>query len=224
LVRGVCYDANYESFRFGGFPMPVMILDPILENRIRAERNGVESSQYDEVWEGVLVVAPPPNNDHRLIVSGLCSALMLIANRDKGDGVLPGTNVSDRDAGWLSNYREPDVAVYLSTNPAKDGGTHWVGGPDLAVEIVSPGEDPHAKLDFYAKVNTRELLIVGRDPWQLELYQLQDGRLVLVGKSDVADEVVLTSGVLPLTFQLRSGTPRPTILLTHTSTKQSWTA
>jgi Uma2 family endonuclease len=204
--------------------MPVMILDPFLEQRIRAERHNTETSQYDEVWEGVLVVAPLPNIDHQTLVLDLGSIFKLIVNVKAGDRVLPGTNVSDRDTDWLSNYREPDVAVYLASNPAKNKVTHWVGGPDLAVEIVSPGENPHDKLDFYASVNTRELLIVDRDPWNLELHQLQGGKLVLVGKSDGVNSAVLTSGVLPLTFQLQAGTPRPTILLTHTATKQTWTA
>jgi Uma2 family endonuclease len=204
--------------------MPVMILDPFLEQRIRAERHNTETSQYDEVWEGVLVVAPLPNNDHQWVVMNLASAFLSAVNSHAGDRVLPGTNVSDRDASWLSNYREPDVVVYLASNPAKNSGTHWVGGPDLAVEIVSPGEDPHDKLDFYAKVKTREVLIVDRDPWVLELYQLNGEKLVLTGKVESTDATVLASGVLPLTFQLQASTPRPIILLTHTETKQTWTA
>jgi len=204
--------------------MPVMILDPLLEQRIRAERLDAEVSRYDEAWEGVLVVQPLPNNEHQRIVSRISTAFSSVIDWDQGNQVLPGTNVSDRDADWIANYREPDVVVYLSTNPAKDSGTHWVGGPDLAVEIVSPGEDPHDKLDFYAKVNTRELLIVDRNPWQLELYQLQGGKLILVGKSDVANAVVLASGVIPLTFQLQAGSTRPTFLIAHAATKQTWTA
>jgi Uma2 family endonuclease len=202
--------------------MPVLILDPILEKRLRAERSDPEKHKYDEAWDGMLVVQPLPNNEHRAIVCFVGCAILSILNDE--DRVYPGVNVSDRDDDWLSNYREPDIAVYLSTNPAKDSGTHWVGGPDLAVEIVSPGEDPFDKLDFYAKVNTREVLIVDRDPWVLELFQLQGGKLVLVGKSEVANSSVLASGVLPLTFQLQAGAPRPTILLTHTTTNQTWTA
>lgn len=202
--------------------MPVLILDSIVEQRIRTERSDPEKYKYDEVWEGTLVVLPLPNNQHRQILSIVSYAFYSVV--DEKDRVLPGTNVSDRDADWLTNYREPDVAVYLATNPAKNSGTHWVGGPDLAVEIISPGEDPHDKLDFYAKVNTREVLIVDRNPWMLELYQLQGGKLILAGKSEVANPLVLASGVLPLTFQLQAGTPRPTILLTHSGTKQTWVA
>jgi Uma2 family endonuclease len=202
--------------------MPVLILDPFLERRIRKERHDPEKHKYDEVWDGMLVVQPLPDIDHRRIAFELTCAFDSILG--EVDRVYPGVNVSDRDAEWLTNYREPDVAVYLSSNPAKDAGTHWVGGPDLAVEIVSPGEDPHKKLDFYAKVNTREVLIVDRDPWKLELHQLQGGKLILMGTSEGANSAVLTSCVLPLTLQLQAGTSRPTILLTHTTTKQMWEA
>lgn len=204
--------------------MAVLIFDPMLEKRIRDERGDPSLNRRDEVWEGVLVVPPLPNNEHQRIVMRLANVFSSVVNCPGGDQVLPGANVSDRDQDWLQNYREPDVVVYLTTNPAKDSGTHWVGGPDLAVEIVSPGQDPRDKFAFYAKVNTREVLIVDRSPWALELYQLQGNTLVLVGKSDLANSAILASGVLPLTFQLRPGTPKPTILLTHTGTGLTWTA
>jgi Uma2 family endonuclease len=204
--------------------MPVMIYDPLYEQHVRAEREKSWPNERDEVWEGVLVVPPLANNEHQRIVMDLCYAFASVVNRSARNHVLPGANVSDRDAGWKENYREPDVVVYLATNPAKDSNTHWVGGPDVAVEITSPGEDPRLKLDFYAKINTRELLIVDRYPWAVELYQLQSGKLVSVGKSDLTTPTVLTSGALPLTFQLQTGTLRPTIHIIHTVSGQTWTA
>lgn len=204
--------------------MPVMIYDPVLEQEIRTAHDGSEVQRRDEVWDGVLVVPPQANNEHQRIVMRLSAVFSSVIDWDAGDQVLPGTNVSDRDADWTKNYRDPDVAVYLVGNPAKDSNTHWVGGPDVAVEVVSPGEDPRLKLDFYAQVNTRELLIVERDPWAVEMYQLQSGKLVLVGTSDAANAAVLASRALPLTFQLLPGAPRPTIRIAHTASGQTWTA
>jgi Uma2 family endonuclease len=209
---------------FEGATMPVMIYDPVYEQHVRAERERAWPNERDEVWEGVLVVPALPNFEHQIMVTDLALAFAAVIDRKAGDLALAGANVSDRDADWMSNYREPDVLVVLHSNPAKRSGTHMVGGPDLAVEIASPGEDPRLKLDFYAKVNTRELLIVDRNPWAVELYQLQGGKLVSVGKSEVAAPAVLTSGVLPLTFELRPGTPRPTIYIAHTTSGQTWTA
>lgn len=204
--------------------MPVIIYDPVWEARIRAELDNPDVNRREEVWEGVLVVPPMANNNHQFLVIDLALVFAAVINRAAGDHVLAGCNVSDRDKDWTQNYREPDVAVYLSTNPAKDAGTHWVGGPDLLVEIVSLGEDPRLKFDFYAKVNTREVLIVDRNPWVVELYQLQGGKLVLVGTSDAANAAVLSSNVLPLTFQMQPGTPRPTVRIAHTASTQTWTA
>lgn len=204
-------------------PMPVLVTDPDLARELREKRDRYHPESRDEVWEGVLVMTPLANNYHQLLVIKFSSAISAVIAWDRGDQVLPGANVSDREADWLHNYRIPDVVVYLATNPAKNLDTHWVGGPDLAVEITSPGEDPRQKLDFYAKINTREVLIVDREPWRLELYQLREGRLVLAGKSDAANPAVLISIALPLTFQLHPGTPRPTILISHTASAQTWT-
>jgi Uma2 family endonuclease len=204
--------------------MPVLILDEYEAEKYRAAREAERPESRDEVWDGVLVVPPNPHNEHQRLVMDLCYAFCTVADRSADDQVLPGANVSDREDGWLQNYRIPDAVVYLAGNPARNSHTHWVGGPNLAVEIGSPGEDPRLKLDFYAKVGTRELLVVDRAPWALELYRLDAGRLLSVGRSDAANPAVLASAVLPLAFQLRDGTPRPTILLTHTGTGQTWTA
>lgn len=62
----------------------------------------------------------------------------------------------------------------------------------------------------------RELLIVDRDPWQLELYQLQNGKLNCVAESSLADPAWLCSSVLPLEMQLVAGAKRPQISIRRT--------
>lgn len=204
--------------------MPVMIYDPELEAEIRADRVNRTPGARDEVWEGVLVVPPLPNIEHQILATDFALAFSAMLDRAAGDVVCVGANVSDRAKDWTENYREPDVLVVMHTNKAKHAGTHWVGGPDLAVEIASPGEDPRLKLDFYAKVNTRELLIVDRYPWAVELYGLAAGKMELVGTATEANGAVLASAVLPFTIQVKAGAKRPTIYLAHTATGQTWTA
>ncbi len=70
----------------------------------------------------------------------------------------------------------------------------------------------------------KELLLVDRKPWAIELYRLQDGVLTLVGKSDLTDPATLTSEVVPLSFQLVAGEPRPTVFMAHADGVQSWSA
>jgi hypothetical protein len=50
--------------RFVGEAMAVVIYDPLFEKHVRAEREKQWPNERDEVWEGVLVVPPLPNNEH----------------------------------------------------------------------------------------------------------------------------------------------------------------
>lgn len=200
----------------------VLILDPATAKRFIDERAANGHDQYDEVWEGRVVVAPSPNNEHFRIASLLNSIFSGFVDWERGEQSLPGGNVTDRDEEWEKNYRNPDVLVVLEGSTAIDRGTRWLGGPDLVVEIISPGEEPQAKFDFYAKIKTREVLIVDRDPWAVELYRLKGKKLALVGRSDEAKPAVVASTVLPLTFKLVAGKPRSRIEVTHAKTKKTW--
>ncbi len=97
-----------------------------------------------------------------------------------------------------------------------------MGGPDFAVEIVSRGDRSRQKFDFYAGIGTRELLLVDRYPWALELYDLRDGQLVLIGESRLKTSQTITSEVLSMTFRLLSGEPVPKIEVVHLPSGQSW--
>jgi Uma2 family endonuclease len=99
----------------------------------------------------------------------------------------------------------PDVLVFLPDTKAEDCGSHWLGGPDFAVEIVSPGDRTLEKLDFYAKIGTRELLVVDRDPWQLTLYRATDAsKLLPIAISSLTQTAVVKSEIVPLGFSLDS--------------------
>ena len=93
--------------------------------------------------------------------------------------------------------------------------THWLGGPDFAVEILSPGDPAREKLDFYAKVNVRELLIIDRSPWQLDLYRLAEASARLGRHVDAGRARRSRPEVLPLMFRLVPDEPRPTIEVVH---------
>ena len=118
--------------------MVTMICDSLLEERLRAERAASGADGYDEVWEGVHMMAPLPNNEHQLLVGRLTRVLdEIVTDRTLGQ-VLPGVNVSDRSVGWEHNYRVPDVAVFLNDTRAVNRACFWQGGPDFVIEIVSP--------------------------------------------------------------------------------------
>jgi Uma2 family endonuclease len=184
--------------------------------------NASYEENRDEVWDGVLVMSPIANVEHQDLAFRLAWAFQTILGWRSSARIFPGTNLSDRIEGWLQNYRIPDVAVYLEENKAINCGTHWCGGPDFGAEIVSKDDHSLEKLPFYAKVNTRELLLVDRDPWRLSLYRLHDNEMVLVGQSTLDDPKELVSAVLPLSLRLIPGDDRPGIEVVSSDKTQRW--
>lgn len=202
--------------------MVALITDQDLEDRLVAQRRANGTDKFDEVWDGVYVIAPMANNEHQDLVDELCTILTIVVKWQGLGRVNPGVNVSDRTTNWQENYRCPDVAVFLNDTTAEDRNTHWLGGPDLAIEVVSPLDRTYEKLPFYAKVGVRELLIIERDPWAMIQYQLIDAELKEVSRSTNESAVSLASQVVPLAWQLQSTDGRLAIQVTHTDGKQSW--
>ena len=207
--------------------MPTLINDPPLEAQLIAARQACGGDRFDEVWEGVYMMAPLANNEHQAIVTGLSR---IFGNWVDARGlglVLAGANVSDHPTDWTKNYRVPDVLVFLNGNRAKDRNTHWfcgpgAAGPDMAVEIVSRYDRSREKLDFYSRIGVRELLLIDRDPWQLELFSLSDGQLKSTVAATEANEGIVASQIVPLQLQLKPGPKRPGITLIA-GDGQTWT-
>ena len=199
-----------------------MVFDPYVEKHLLAERVGSDGNQYDEVWEGVYIVSPLPNDEHQKIVSALDSILQYVIGWPGAGEVRPGVNLSDREISWKENFREPDVAVFLRDGNAVNHGTHWQGAADFLVEIISPGERSREKIPFYSSLGVVELLVIDREPWTLELYHNQDSQLTKVSQSILAAPDVLASQTVGLTFQLLPGEPRPQIQVTHPASGRQW--
>jgi Uma2 family endonuclease len=202
--------------------MDLMVLDADLQARLLAERQASGGDRFDEVWEGVYMMAPLANNEHQDLQARLAGAIQTAIGWDDPARVQAGANVSDQEEDWTHNYRCPDVVVALPDGVARDRGTHWYGGPDFCVEIVSRHDRSRRKFDFYAGVGVRELLLVDRDPWELELYRLASGRLELIGRVAPGDVDALASSVVPVSFRLLDGQPRPRIEVTHRDGVQRW--
>jgi Uma2 family endonuclease len=202
--------------------MATLIIDPNLEQRVREARKLSGGDRYDEVWEGVYIMAPLANNEHQKLALDIAIALRE-TTRPMDAWVAAGANVSDDPDDWEHNYRCPDVVVFLADTKAEDRKTHWFGGPDLAVEIVSKGDKSREKFEFYASVNTREVLIVDRFPWSLELFRLRGGVLEPVGKSTDPTRQ-LDSEVAPVRFHLAPGPTGAQVIITHRHTGQAWTS
>ncbi|QDV38032.1 Uma2 family endonuclease [Tautonia plasticadhaerens] len=195
--------------------MPQVLLSRGQLRRIIRRRKESGASRWDEVWDGVYVVSPDPDIEHQGLAGHLLLALHLSIGNEAGLRIFPNVNISDREDRWRKNFRCPDVSVFLPGNTAEDRGSHWLGGPDFAVEIISRGDRARRKLPFYAKVNVREVLIIDRFPWKLELHRRLDDQFLMVGTSSLADPGPFPSDVLPLSFRLIPGEPRPMIEVTR---------
>ena len=187
-----------------------------------ADRRAKGLDKPDEVWDGRYIVMPNPGNEHQDILFELSLAFGELIKRRGLGRVLPGCNVSDREDDWRQNYRCPDVAVFLNTNPAEDRGSHWLGGPDLAVEIISRGDRARQKLDFYAAVGVRELILIERDPWVIDLFSRDDEALKQVATA-TPGRGRLETNVVPLSWSLTlANGDRPRLHLEGAA--QEWTA
>ena len=202
--------------------MTTLITDRHLERSLIRRRRMRGADRFDEVWEGVYVMNAYPNLEHQDLVGRLTYLLQYLIV-DPGLGrVQPGCNISDRPLKWKENYRCPDVAVFLKETKAISKRTHWLGGPDLAIEIISPNDRSREKLEFYAKAGTRELLLLDRDPWSLELYRFENGLPELVQRADVANGGVVETNVVPLLWRLVAGTERPLLEVSMKDGSKRW--
>lgn len=204
--------------------MSTLIQDEGLERLVIEERRRKGLDGPDEVWDGVYHIMLNPNDEHQQLAMYLCMRLCQLIE-EKGLGqVRPGVNISDRVVDWRFNFRCPDVVVFLNDTTAECHDSFWYGGPDFAIEIVSPNDRSRDKLDFYASVNTRELLVIDRNPWSLELYRLIGGEMQLTGRCTPDGPQPLASEVLTLTWNLAAPAEpqgRPRLELQHRD-GQTW--
>ena len=147
-------------------------------------------------------MSPLADIEHQGLATLLSMSLLEAIGGRKHGMVLAGTNISDRETEWKKNFRCPDVAVFLPGNLRRIvnriGSAAPISRSKSSARAIARGR----KGAFYAKVGTRELLIVDRRPWQLVSSRLEDGQMTLVGKSTLEQPLSLGSTVLPVTFQL----------------------
>ena len=152
----------------------LMVNDPVIAGKLIAERKALQTDRFDEIWEGVYMMSAMANNEHQRLATELSIAIGTAVDWRGLGNTFTGANVSNQRSEWAKNYRIPDVLVFAHDTSAEDCDTHWFGGPEFAIEVVSPGDRTLEKLGFYADVGTRELLVIDRDPWRLTLYRVDD--------------------------------------------------
>jgi Uma2 family endonuclease len=202
--------------------MLTLVADPALSLRLIEQRRAAGIDLFDEVWEGVYVMTPAPNDEHQQLSMMLVHVLVDTVELANIGHVRPAINLTSDPDDWERNYRIPDAVVFLHGSGATCHDVCWSGSPDFVIEIVSPWDKTRDKIPFYEQIGVRELMIVDRDPWRLELYRLQNGRLSLVGTSTPEESATVASHGVPLSFRLVEGEKRPKIDIQHADGDKSW--
>ena len=153
--------------------MKVVMTSAPLEFLATRKRNG--GDRWDEMWEGVLHMPPPPNVGHQDLEWSLETYLRQRWAPGRGAKVYHQVAVAP-PGGWTRNFRVPDLVLLSPQCAAVDRSEYLEGPPDVAVEIHSPGDEAYEKLPFYAALGVPEVWIIHRDTKAPEIHALKRGR------------------------------------------------
>lgn len=170
----------------------------------RRRRLGLD--RHDEMWEGVLHMAPAPTYGHQRMVDRLLLFLVPFLERS-GRGVLvSGINVFGGKE-QPDDYRIPDLTFVAAGRERilRDEGVRD-GAPDAVIEIRSPGDETYEKLPFFAGLGVREVIVIGRDNKVPEVFRLAGTQYLAVATDR---DGYVASETLGVRFRLEiAATPR----------------
>ena len=158
-------------------------------------------ARYDIV-DGEMIMAPAPVFKHQ-IISGNIYAPVRNFVTGRGLGVVAYSPVDVVIQTSPLRTRQPDL-LYISNENRHIIGDRIHGGPDLAVEILSPGNsrgDIESKLADYASIGVKESWLVSPQAYTVETLVLENGewkRKALYGLGDTVNSTVLPGLELPV--------------------------
>jgi Uma2 family endonuclease len=129
-----------------------------------------EGPPYYQLIEGELITSPAPNRYHQVVARNLFRIIDGYLRRQPvGEAYFAPVDVYLAEATVV----QPDVLFVSEANRKLlvDEGIH--GGPDLVVEIISPGNallDKNRKRVLYARHGVKELWLVGPVLEQIHRY------------------------------------------------------
>ena len=151
------------------------------------ERARLGQDRWDEMWEGVLHVVPPPRYQHQAIGTELVGFLVRIVGR-RGIQVRYETGVFRR----TDDYRIPDLAFLREDEPGSHSERGIEKAPLAVLEILSPGDETYEKFPFWAGLGVPEVIVVGPGARSVEVHRLVDDRYERV-ETDEAGRVHATA-------------------------------
>ena len=147
---------------------------PAVPPPIRQWRKQTGADRWDEMWEGVLHMAPVPNRSHQDFQWALETWLRNHWGEPGANRVYHEINVASV-GGWPDDYRVPDLVLLTPDRFDIDHNEYFEGAPAVVVEIRSPDDESYEKLPFYAKLGVPEVWVIDRDRRTPEVYVLASG-------------------------------------------------
>jgi len=146
-----------------------------------------------ELSDGKLVVLPMPSLTHqRILKQFVYQAQKWLSENNRGEIIFAAHPIRL----WPGKYREPDAMIWLSQHRDRMG-ERESGPPDVALEILSQGNEPHdleTKFHEYAQAGISEYWIIQPATNRLSVYALEGRVYRLVGhfaRHELARSMVL---------------------------------
>jgi Uma2 family endonuclease len=136
-----------------------------VDERMLEERRRLGHDRWDEMWEGVLHMVPPAGGPHQGLGTNLLVVIVPLAKRR---GLVARYETGLFRPAVDDDYRVPDLLV---TGPERLVQRGVDGAAELVVEILSDNDESYAKLDWYAALGVREMLILDPATLAVELYR-----------------------------------------------------
>jgi Uma2 family endonuclease len=158
--------------------MPTVVRDPAPAeiDALIERREALGLDHYDEVWEGVLHMNPPPSHRHERLLALLIRLLGPHADA-AGLEITGGIGV-----GVKNDFRVPDLSLHRP-----GAAPQWHPTVALALEILSPEDEAWDKLPFYAAHRVDELVIVDPEERLVHWLTLGEGEYHPIEHSDLID-------------------------------------
>jgi hypothetical protein len=158
--------------------MRVLTVDPPPAElqAVLERRRQIGADTRDEIWDGVLHMAPAAHSRHADVQAQLLELFGPLA-RAAGVRTRGEFNVGEPD-----NFRVPDGGL-LMPGP---GAVFHPTAP-MVFEVVAPDDETWDKLPFYASHDVHELLVVDPQTRKIDWLGLRDGAYEPIERSGLID-------------------------------------
>lgn len=148
-----------------------------------------DGSRY-ELVKGVLQKMPPAGFEHGICAAEIGSKLNMYVKRHKL-GYVCGAETGFRIAQNPDTVRAPDAAFVCQTSIERQGIVkgYWEGAPDLAIEVISPGDtyaEVAEKVEAWLTAGCRMVWVINPRRETVEVYRPNADFTILRG-TDILD-------------------------------------